>query len=291
MLSACGVNTGVTGGEEVDESEINITAETVTSVLSGIPPTPAISANLTESEPPDSTYGLDFPPADNRYFYVTSGGPPLKNAQALIDRLDVILIGKVTGISFRVEDFSTKEQREENPERDNSELQTYYTIDVITVYKGTAPASTRIRSLGGVKDYHVEEQYAVMEKAGFSKRIVDGKPAIYIVANNPEIRVGETYLFAVYPDPFVDQCYATIGKAQSAYSLSNPFAKKGNKERLDDDPAEYSKQIENYISAYEIIRTFGQDKWDSFWTWWQKENPGWESRIDKKAVDKALAQK
>jgi len=293
MLSACGVATGITGGEETDESETNITAETGSSLTPGVPATPPASANLTESEPTESNYGLDFPPNpdDDRYVIKPSNNLPFPNAQVQVDFSEVILIGKVTGISFRVEDISTALNREQSPNTDFTELQTYYTIDVITVYKGTAPESTRIRALGGAKDYRVEEQFSVIKTAGFTRHRRGEKLAIFIVEDNPDIRVGDVYLFALYPDPFVEQCYSLQGKAQTAYSLSNPFMKKGNKSILNDDPADYGKQIDDYISAYEIIRTFGQDKWDSFWTWWQKENPGWESRIDKKAVDKVLAQK
>ena len=191
----------------------------------------------------------------------------------------LIFTGNVTGISFQILDITTGGAPTHETEKKNCYLNTIYEIDIITSYKGKYSEKTQIRMLGGIIDYRTEEQLSI------SKEIEDFNGRITIVEGMPEINIGETYLFVTgqfltIAGQFVTSAPTLVNLNQSVYNLHNPFDKK-----LEG----YSDNIFP-ISAKDIISAFGEDKWDSFWTQWQKDNPKWETWLDRSEVDKALAQ-
>ena len=188
----------------------------------------------------------------------------------------LIFTGKVTDISFQVLDRLTAEAPTDETEKMNCHLNTIYEIDIITLYKGKYPEKTQIRMFGGIMDYRIEEQVKVLKEMD----IWNGN--IPIAEEMPEINIGETYLFIAsqYPQ-HLTVAPTLVNLNQSVYNLHNPFDKK-----LEG----YSDNI-SPISAKDIISAFGEDKWDSFWTQWQKDNPKWETWLDKNEVEKILSEK
>ncbi|MCL1851517.1 MAG: hypothetical protein FWF88_00590 [Peptococcaceae bacterium] len=76
----------------------------------------------------------------------------------------------------------------------------------------------------------------------------------------------------------------------AAKALSLQTGGTGTPEIAGPDAEKHSQNTEYSFSAKDVISTFGQDKWDAFWTQWQKDNPDWETWLDKAAVEDALAE-
>ena len=189
------------------------------------------------------------------------------SAQELVEDANTVFIGKVTGISFQVLNSMVALPPTEETEERNYELYTIYDVDVITSYMGEASKSTQVRMCGGLMDYRVEEQLEVM-KVGNAWGSDYGIP---IMEGSKRFEIGETYLFALYQ--FDTGVPTPMNLEQSVYNIHNPF----EKHALD-------------ITAKDVISTFGKNKWDIFWDQWQKDNPDWETRLDKTEVEKALAE-
>ncbi len=166
-------------------------------------------------------------------------------------------------------------------------LNTIYDLEIITSYKGGVFYPAQIRTDGGLKDYRVEEQLEVM-RSGNAYHYGNGIP---IMEGIPEIKIGEIYLFVL--GQFETGLPSNLIPQQSFYNLQNPFKKNTLGEIELDDPAKYySEKKDPYgnpiISAKDVISTFGQEKWNDFWSQWQKDNPGWETKLGKMSVEKAL---
>jgi len=224
-------------------------------------------------------------PAEVRYATAEASWSFSHSAEQLTERSDVVFSGTITDISFQVLDATTAMPPDEKTIDRNRWLHTAYDVDVITVYKGNVSNPARISIEGGVRDYRVEEQLALMkEMRGWHD------DCIFIHSGMPEIKIGETYLFAL-KKPTVRDVLIILNPYQSIYHLQNPFKKNGIS-GYELDSQYYSSQTDQHgypiISAKDIISVFGQDKWDAFWAQWQKDNPDWESRLDKAAVEKAL---
>jgi len=198
------------------------------------------------------------------------------SADALANAANAVLTGTVTGISFQVQDLKTGLPPTEETEDFNRTLYTIYNIDVISVYKGKASNPMQIRTQGGMREKYVDEQLAALGK--------DAEKGITLTRGTQELTIGETYLFALirqWDDERI--ILSTLYPPQSIYNLKNPF---GESEAV---ASQENQRGSSTITAKDVISVFGQDKWDAFWAQWQKDNPGWESRLDKAAVEKALA--
>ena len=172
------------------------------------------------------------------YNYVSADYPAYKNAEELITSADMVLIGKVTGLSFQMLDSATGLPPTEKTEERHKELCTIYTVEVITPYKGVASKAINIRVRGGLKDAYTEQQLqALGEKAS------DG---ITVAEETPEIEIGETYLFSLRVFEGTDPCI--MNPDQSVINLRESLA----------------KDVYGYISAKDIISYFGEDKWSAF---------------------------
>ena len=217
-----------------------------------------------------------------QYGSMSADWPSWDSTQSLIESEDAdqVLIGKITGISFQITDKRTghppaegalekyAEEFGSNVEPGRVfELITIYDVHVLTTYKGEAADSTRIRMKGGRKDFREEEQWAMIQEYGME--------FIPVYAENPpELEIDETYLCVLTQ---IEDCLPTpLNLHQSIYNLHNPFEKSDRPTAPD-------------ITAQKIISLFGQEKWDTFWTQWKAENPSWQTWIDTKTVEEALA--
>lgn len=112
---------------------------------------------------------------------------------------------------------------------------------------------------GGLKDQRMDEQLALMREYGLQYYPVYEEEI-------PELEVGETYLFLLYQ--FEESPPSPMNLDQSIFNLHNPF-----------------EESRNNITAKGIISYFGTDKWDTFWTQWQQDNPDWETWIDPETME------
>jgi len=197
------------------------------------------------------------------------------NSQELVEDADIVLIGKVTGISFQMLDMKTGQPPTERTERVDRRIHTIYDISTVVSYKGNAAGPTQLMIYGGLKGYRVDEQLEMIKDAN---AFPDN--GIIIQQNIPEIKIGETYLFALHQ---TDRgiCLNLIPD-QSIYNLHNPFEKHTLGSYELENPAKYyNAETDQYgspiISAKDVIEVFGEERWDSFWTQWQKDNPKWET--------------
>jgi len=202
-----------------------------------------------------------------------------------------IVAGTVRDISFQVENSRIGMTREEEEERIREgyspdsiyDLDTVYDIDVIETLKGKPNSAMKIRTMGGIKDDYVDEQYAALRE--YDMEYIP----IYEGGAYPTIKIGETYLFALHQ--YEDRIPYVMGPIQGAYSLRDPFAKNRIHpwNGVGKEPVRYESESSSEFSAYDVISTFGEEKWGAFWTQWQRDNPDWETRMDKAAVERVLA--
>ena len=233
-------------------------------------------------------------PAKVQYGVITASYRVYRNAQDVIEWKGysdtVIFTGKIIETTFQVLDENPIEGIEEQQRR----LYTFYNVDIINTYKGTVNVSyeegksktTQIRMLVGVKNYRVEEQLRLIKEMNAKSSDI-----IFVLENAPEIKLGETYLFIC--GQYEKNMPSLINLDQSVYNLRDPFKKNTLSNCGLEKPEDYyTKSEDEYgnplISAKDIISYFG--KWDEFWAQWQKDNPDWETWLDKAAVEKALAQ-
>ena len=214
------------------------------------------------------------------YGTIEADWPVWDNVNDLVEseNTDQVLIGKIVGISFQVIDKKTGlppakdakmnydiEYGEDVEPWRVFEIITLYDIDVISVYKGEKVNFTQIRMMGGIKDIHIEEQLAVIKEYSLEY--------IAVLETNVELKTDEIYLFVLRQ--FDNTAPTPRNLYQSIYNIHNPFKKTA--------PDGYPD-----ISAKDIISVFGKDKWDDFWIQWQKDNPNWETWLDKTEVEKEL---
>lgn len=211
--------------------------------------------------------------------------PTYSNVQELVDKANIVFTGRITGISFDVLDLETGLPATEETEIRHRDLYTIYTIETIDQYKGTVEGSSQVRILGGIKEYRTDEQMSLM-----SEMEVQGS-GIPILEGSVSYTIGKTYLFVL--NQFEATASTILNLDQSVYSLDDPFSKQRSGVKAFSDPAKYYAESvdesgNGIISAMDIIRFFGEDKWDTFWTKWKADHPNWETQLNAEAVQKAL---
>ena len=227
--------------------------------------TSEIGENFSNSESAVST------PQEMGYEYVLVNWPIRKSAQELCENADLVLIGKVTGISFQVMDMSTgappteeakKQYRSESGTNSLFQLVTLYDLDVSATCKGEPMETTQIYMMGGRQDYRMDEQLDAMREYG-----IEDFPVFN--PEMPKLEIGQTYLLLIM-SLSDGSTPTTLNPHQAVYNLHNPF---------ETNPV-VEQQGYPDITAKDIISYFGADKWDAFWTQWQQDNPDWETWID-----------
>ncbi|MDR0197284.1 MAG: hypothetical protein LBI36_03595 [Oscillospiraceae bacterium] len=157
------------------------------------------------------TAGVE-PSGELSYRYLETDEYVCQDIEDLVARSDVILFGKVVGLSFGVLDDTTGLPPTVNPEERNGSLPaldynernwnlaTFYDIDVFRLYKGeeadltewsdARQSGARIRTLGGLEGEYVDEQLAALA-------VYDAEKTVNIPVGATEIRLGEMYLFCL----------------------------------------------------------------------------------------------
>ena len=190
------------------------------------------------------------------------------NVNNLLNNMELAFVGTITDISFDVYSIRGDWPLTDSKKEDRL-IYTLYDIAVQTSYKGESKSELRLRCLGGLKDYKVEEQLKVVKEKG------TWGDCIHLVEDMPKYEIGETYLFLA--NQRVNGTVANGNPYQCVYNLHNPFE-------------ERSFGGVTTANLKDIISAFGKDKWDTFWTQWQKDNPKWETWIDKSVVERALSE-
>lgn len=127
------------------------------------------------------------PEDDVKYTYVCAQYIYYSTADELMKACDIVMSGKVTGISFTVRDGRTNDEVTGNTSESDKEICTVYTVEKESAYKNTVgneSDSIDIYVNGGFKDKYIDEQLKVL---GGSRTIT--------VYNRPEIEIGKSYLF------------------------------------------------------------------------------------------------
>jgi hypothetical protein len=248
-------------------------------------------SNYVQTEPILSSVEYN---GEIQYGSINSSYRVYSDANELVERADVVITGTISNISFEVidprtgfppaedaiEKYAVEFGFEPEPWR-IFVLETIYDVDIITTYKGEKTETVQVRMRGGLQNYRIDEQIAISRKYGID--------FILISENNENMKIGETYLVALSQLPSGN--FSPINPGQGSFKLGNPFEKQASwGERF--DISYYSRSRDEFenplISAYDVISTFGDNVWDTFWTQWQQENSDWETRINKSAVEKIL---
>lgn len=137
------------------------------------------------------------------------------SADEIVEYGDIIVSGRVTGISFEMLDKYTGTVVDTDLKDSEAELCTIYHVDVITPYKGCSEEKLQIRMVGGLKDYLVDEQIEVLKEHGGN--------AINILSDPPKIELGEEYLFVLAQ--FEGTLPCIINSMQTAFPLNDRTSK------------------------------------------------------------------
>lgn len=137
------------------------------------------------------------------------------SADEIVEYGDIIVSGRVTGISFEMLDKYTGTVVDADLKDSEAELCTIYHVDVITPYKGCSEEKLQIRMVGGLKDYLVDEQIEVLKEHGGN--------AINILSDPPKIELGEEYLFVLAQ--FEGTLPCIINSMQTAFPLNDRTSK------------------------------------------------------------------
>lgn len=241
----------------------------------------ACSSNLTNSTKDNITATATKKPGTDIYGTIHGDWPVYQNASELVESAKLVFTGRVTGISFQMLDLRDTETIGDEVGNQYYDLYTLYDVDIITPYKGETRKSIQVRMMGGLMDYQVEKQLEIL--AQYNKQFIP------ILEEHIDYKIGETYLFVLHQ--YMDVTPTPMNLTQGAYNLHDPF-EKHTIGTYDLDDSYYTKTADDYgnpvISAKDVILTFGQDKWESFWAQWQKDNPDWETWLNKDAVERAL---
>ncbi len=192
--------------------------------------------------------------------------PIYKNTGELVDAADIVLIGKVRSVEFKVLDCTNALHISDETPDYAKELYTIYNIDVLTIYKGNASQSISVRVMGGMVEYNIDQQLKIMEEnQAFNRE--RGIP-IWDEYYKVQCEVGKSYLFALCQ--FETGLPTILNLAQSVYNLDEPTRKNtiGN-----NTVVYYSGNVDDYglplISALDIITSFGSKCTDTFEKNWE----------------------
>lgn len=161
---------------------------------------------------PTSNNAAVAPVGDDVKYSVMSGDwQGYNSVEDLVGNGDIIVSGKVTGISFALTDSAG------NP-TDKGSLCTIYDVSVINSYKGFSEKSLKIRVSGGLRDHRTDEQLALMPKDA---------QYIPIMAESADIKPDGEYLFIL--KKYGSSMPAIICPEQTAFPLhdsgfKDPFA-------------------------------------------------------------------
>lgn len=153
---------------------------------------------------PTSNNAAVAPVGDGVKYSVTLGDWQVYNSvEDLVENGDIIVSGKVTGISFALIDSAGNLA-------DKGSLCTIYDVSVINSYKGFSEKALKIRMSGGLRDYRTDEQLALMPKDA---------QYIPIMAESPDIKTDGEYLFIL--KKYGSSMPTIINPEQTAFPLND----------------------------------------------------------------------
>lgn len=197
-----------------------------------------ITSASEQNENPVSAQESNNSSEEIHYNLISADWPVYKDVKELTNAGNIIVLGKITDISFEILDRTTAKPPTSDSETENCYLNTIYNVEVITAYKGNSAGTIKVRMLGGLEGVYVKEQIAVLgDKANKGIPIMDG---------SPNLEIGQTYLFVLYQ--YSDTMPTLVNVQQGVYGIDDPLAK--------DD--------HSYVSLKEIISSFGEDNWVAF---------------------------
>lgn len=198
-------------------------------------PENANSKNISTNEETHSTatpYGIT-------YGSISADWPFYQDTQDLVANSTLVVLGKVTNISFQMLDIRTARPVTDETEELYRSLNTIYEIDILEQYKGNPlGSSTQVRMIGGLKDVYLDKQVSILDE--------DVPKCIPILDDMPEINVGETYLFMLYQ--YEDTAPTLLNVDQAIFNLDNPEMEIAS----------------SAISVRDIISYFGESEWQEF---------------------------
>ena len=142
---------------------------------------------------------------------ISADWPFYEDIHDFVEHSTLIVAGTITDISFQLLDLRTARPVTEETEEQYRCLHTIYTIDVTERYKGDPTEPTQMRILGGRENDYLEEQAAALGD--------DIKNGIPLLENMPELKIGETYLFALYQ--YEDTVPTPVNLTQGILSLDH----------------------------------------------------------------------
>ncbi len=175
---------------------------------------------------------------------------PIYHIDDLVQTADIVLIGRVKSIEFRVLDMRTALPPTESTPAYAKDLYTIYHLDVLNIYKGDVEKSVSIRISGGMVGYRENEQLDLLQDYGMSD-IIPVWDAQYMV----QCAIGESYLFVL--KQFETGLPTMINLTQTVYVLDEPTRMNtvDDSEKVwysgDDGARGYS------MSAVDVISFFG----------------------------------
>lgn len=204
-------------------------------VLSGCSEKTDIQDDVTSGAVQDSV-----PSAENNVQYIDESADWIAytNTDSLIEAANVVVLGKVTGISFQILDLKIGRPPLEDSELENCRLCTIYDVEVGSLYKGNADSKFQFFMYGGLKEEYLEEQFAALDS-------IDQKK-IPVMEGTPDIDIDQTYLFILYQ--YEGAMPTPLNLKQGVYKIDDPL----------------QKDAYSYVSPKEIISYFGEDKWTAF---------------------------
>ena len=206
-----------------------------TAMLSGCAEKTSTQNGSTSSAVQDSNSSVE---NDIKYIDVSADWPVYENTDKLIKAANVVILGKVTGISFQILDLKNGGSPTEDSEPQNCCFCTIYDVEVGTSYKGNTASKLQFFIEGGLKEEYVKEQIAAL--VDFDKK------EIPVMEDMPKIEIDETYLFVLYQ--YEDKMPTLINPEQGMYKLDAPL----------------EKDVFSYVSPKDIISYFGEDRWTEF---------------------------
>ncbi len=173
-----------------------------------------------------------------RYIELFADWPAYKSVEKLIKAAEIVVLGKITGVSFQVLDMKTGFPPTKDSEERYCCLHAIYDVEVDAIYKGNTDGKLQFAIEGGIKEKYLEEQLAAL--ASFDESTIP------VVAGMPKMEIGETYLLVLYQ--YEDTMPTPVNPGQGMYKLDDPL----------------QKDAYSYVSPKEIISYFGEDKWTAF---------------------------
>lgn len=189
--------------------------------------------------------------SDGTYSKMSGDWPAYGNVKELIEKADIVFIGKVKEFNFQILDGTTALPATETTPDISRTLYTIYDIEVITPLKGNITDIENLRVMGGRTDCRTEEQLQII-KEGKADAFISGIP-ILAEYKDVQCEIGESYLFVLRQ--FETGVPTILNPEQSIYKL--------------DDPLKYD--IYGSASPKTIITEFGEDKWNDFYSQWKND--------------------